>query len=216
MSYFANWDYRTYQPQVLRMDTRIYWGGQYRAQNSGRCVGTFVGENPGAAHGASQTSGWDKLVENESQRPGDKTLRFIREVWVAAVKAARKSSPHDADFIEVLNTYYFRCPKAGQQLNNWRSNGGCKIYFQQINPTSKFVILGWGKEINNSAECAALLATLGAQPILFGDVKGAVKMLVSPIKSPVDFYPAQPSAIAQRGNNNVFLTNLADALAIFV
>jgi hypothetical protein len=216
MSYFAEWDYVSHSPDVLRKDTRIYWGEQDRAQNSGRCVGTFVGENPGAAHGASKVSRWDKLVENESERPGDKTLRFIRDVWMAAVKAAHKSSPNDTDYIEVLNTYYFRFPKTGQQLNDWLSNGGQQIYFQPINPTSKFVLLGWGKEINDSAECATLLATLVSQPVIIAGANGVVTVLPSPVRCPLSRYPAQPSGIAQRGNNLTFISNLCRALGPFV
>src|SRR3954470_16271973 len=115
MSYFATWDYRTYAPNVLRKNTRIYWSDKNHIESQGRCVGTFVGENPGAAHGAGRASGWDRLVEENSVRPGDKTLRFIRDVWVAAVNFARRL-PDDDDYVEVLNLYYFRCPKAGQQL----------------------------------------------------------------------------------------------------
>lgn len=216
MNYYANWDYDTYRPHVLRRDTRIYWAAGNQAQASGRCVGTFIGENPGAGRAAGQQTGWDILVEGTSKRPGDKTLRFLRYAWEAAVNTAGKSLPRDDDYIEVLNTYYFRCPKSGEQLQNWRASGGRAIYFQGVHRDAKFVILGWGKAMNDSDECCDLLATLSGQPVIYSDVYGTVTVLPPPVRYPLPFYPAQPSAIAQRGNNRTFFKNLSGKFVSFV
>ncbi len=216
MNYYANWDYDTYRLHVLRRDTRIYWGAGNQAQTSGRCVGTFIGENPGAGHAAGQQTGWDMLVEGALKRPGDKTLRFLRDAWEAAVKTASKPLPRDNDYIEVLNMYYFRCPKSGGQLQNWRASGGRAIYFQGICRDTKFVILGWGKGMNDSDEGRDLLATLSGQPVIISDVYGTVTVLHPPIQHPLKDYPAQPSAIARRGNNKTFLKNISGTLGAFV
>jgi hypothetical protein len=216
MAYYANWDYDTYRPHVLRRDTRIYWGAGNQAQASGRCVGTFIGENPGAGHAAGQQTGWGILVEGASKRPGDQTLRFLRDAWVAAVNTAGKSPPRDDDYIEVLNTYYFRCPESGGQLQNWRALGSRAIYFQSIHRDAKFVILGWGKVMNDSDECRDLLATLSGQPVIVSNVYGTVTVLPPPVRYPLPFYPAQPSAIARWGNSKTFFKNISGKLVSFV
>lgn len=46
--YWADWDPTTSVPNIIRRDTRLYWLPQ-RQGTVGRCVGAFVGENPGSA-----------------------------------------------------------------------------------------------------------------------------------------------------------------------
>jgi hypothetical protein len=46
--YWADWERPPAAPNIIRRDTRLYWQPQ-RQGNFGRCVGAFVGENPGSA-----------------------------------------------------------------------------------------------------------------------------------------------------------------------
>jgi len=137
MRYYANWDYDTHAPQVLRKDTRIYWSDGDRDEPVGKCIGTFIGENPGGGHSVRQQNGWNGLVECSSNKPGDRTLCFLYAAWESAVKISHKKAPDDNDYIEVLNTYYFRCPKSGEALEEWRGKNKIEeIYFQPVHADS--------------------------------------------------------------------------------
>ena len=46
--FWADWDPNRYTPNILRKDTRLYWESQ-NSGTVGKCVGTFIGENPGNA-----------------------------------------------------------------------------------------------------------------------------------------------------------------------
>jgi hypothetical protein len=104
------------------------------------------------------------------------------------------------DFIEILNTYYFRNPKTGKALDAWRCAGGANFYFPLPRPTSRFVILGWGIEHNESSEAAVLAARLmNCGHILIPDSSAKVTIksgaaLIPPVTPP----PATPSWILRR------------------
>ena len=142
--YWADWDPTTFVPEILRRDTRIYWHPQ-SSGTVGKCVGTFVGENPGSAesiHGLG-FSGYSEIVSGSPSTPGDPTLQVILEVWQAAVKM-HGLEPAVDDYIEILNTYYFRNSISGAALAAWIAMGGSGIYSPGPSATSAFVLLGWG------------------------------------------------------------------------
>lgn len=155
--YWAEWDPTTVPGQVIRRDTRIYWANQ-TTMSAGRCVGTFFGENPGAAksifglsyHGHSPSAGLS----------GDNTLSLISDAWDLAVKLGVCRQPDNDDFIEVLNTYYFRNSASGAALPAWRLAGGSSIYSPAPSRNTRFILLGWGVAHTASPEAIASASLL--------------------------------------------------------
>lgn len=209
MSFYAFWDHTAYAPQVLRQDTRIYWADGNHCQNGGRCVGTFIGENPGAGRAVNSQNGWGLLI-GKNGAPGDQTLLAIKSAWTDAVRAGGKT-PHADDYIEVLNIYYFRCPTSGVAFSAWTASGAQRLYFPFPRNTSRFAVLGWGKNLNSSAAASSLVSAC-ACPVIVSDLNGAMRVYHPPLKPPMNPYPAQPSALAQRGYQLKFIRNLAAAL----
>jgi hypothetical protein len=207
MSYFADWDYDTYRPCVLRKDTRIYWGDEHYEQTSGQFVGTFIGENPGGGHASKRNSGWDRLMEGRHHRsiePGDATLRFVRESWLAAVKQSTRPSPATDDYIEILNCYYFRCPSSGKELANWRSFDGGAVYFQPVHQHARFVVLGWGKSMHNTEECLRLLETVSGQKLIVPSFDGTINVISSVAEISVGFIPLSRQALPSAATDRFF------------
>ena len=219
MSFYAEWDYKTYAPNVLRMKTRIYWGDGTFTQEQGKCVGTFIGENPGGAMARQKNSGWDVLVDSRSSSlDGDRTLRFIYDVWQGALKICN-IKPATNDYIEILNTYYFRCTTSGEMLPCWknkcRENGG-DIYFQGVNSESRFVLLGWGRDMHESSECKTLLDTIPAEKrIIYALTNGEVRsVLKKEYVMERDLFPAQPTWILRnKSRNEKYLLKLSAIIA---
>lgn len=194
--FWADWDSATYSAanQILRKDTRIYWKPQ-TSGTVGKCVGTFYGENPGSAkslHGLKH-SGYSPLVDRAG-KPGDPTLQLILDTWIEAARIGA-ATPQDSDYIEVLNLYYFRNSTSLGSIAAWKQCGGASIYSQAVSPTSRFVLLGWGKKPNQTKQAAAAIALIAQLPnikILIPDSKANLTICAS-LNAPVSSFPAMPS-----------------------
>lgn len=215
MSFYADWDYKTYAPQVLRKDTRIFWGLGPYPQDSGRCIGTFVGENPGSGSSRYKQEGWNLLVGSNG-KPGDPTLLAIKAAWTEAVRRA-KCFPKPDDYIEVLNLYYFCCSDSGKAYASWQdAHVGKLLNPPAIRPTSRFVILGWGKTMNNSQAATAILKAIFTQPVMLANLQAKVEVLNSPLSRKLPFYPTQPSHLRRKGLIDAFKNELAEKLLPYV
>lgn len=128
-NYWADWDPLSSPSGLIRKDTRIYWLPQSRSP-VGECVGTFIGENPGGAqsiHGLAHV-GYSPIEHRG--KPGDPTLRLLLGIWQHA-SSSRGFQPQRADYVEVLNTYYFRDTKSGHALSAWRDAGRERSLFSE-------------------------------------------------------------------------------------
>ncbi len=212
--YWANWNPTTFAPEILRRDTRIYWQPQ-SSGTVGKCIGTFVGENPGSAqsiHGLSY-SGYSEIGSGSSASPGDRTLRLILEVWKASV-TVRGSDPAGDGYIEVLNTYYFRNSKSGAALSAWIAMGGSAIYSPGPSATSAFVLLGWGIP-PVSAHLTRTTASLipSSSKVIVVDSKCVAKVISgSALGAGAPPDSAMPSGILRRGLKAAYIKAVAPHL----
>jgi hypothetical protein len=167
----------------------------------GKCVGTFIGEYPGNAEAIFGLghSGYSPIHSLRPKMPGDPTLQLILLIWQDAVKT-HLPKPSPTDYIEILNTYYFRDPQSGGSLNAWRSCGGFAIYFPTPDVTSRFIYLGWGVGHNTSPETLALIPVIASHThIIIPDSAGSVTVLAGhQVPSPVHPPPPTPSYILQK------------------
>lgn len=95
--YYAEFKTDPVSRLMYRHDTRIYLSQYTGSRACGRCVGAFIGKNPGTA--SRSASGWGPINE-------DSTLRLIRSVWLKSLKSQIKPG----DYIQVLNMFYL-CDK---------------------------------------------------------------------------------------------------------
>jgi len=217
MSHFwADWDPVTHNPQIIRRDTRIYWSPQ-SGMTKGNCVGTFFGENPGSGQASSglRHVGHDAIIDR-IRKPGDPTLRLILDIWQLAIRHG-KPTPKDDDFIEVLNTYYFRNGTSGASLIAWRSCGGASIHNPPPSSNSQFAILGWGVGHSLTPEASAAVSLLAAHPrIIIPDSKARITVMPghSLGTSTLVSAPAAPSYILMRSKLllPIYKTSVANAL----
>lgn len=211
--YWADWDPLTEAPNVIRKDTRIFWKPQ-AAGTVGSCVGTFIGENPGGAESVrgSSASGYSPI--HHRGKAGDGTLRLLLEIWQAAVRT-HLPEPMSDDYIEILNTYYFRNPKSGNSLAAWRQVSP-PPYFQFPSSSARFVLLGWGVQHNNSPEAVSMVAHLRPLPhIIVPDSSGRVAETTGLLlPCPVAPAPVAPSYILRNSRRLCpsYVANIARAL----
>ncbi|HKP05438.1 MAG TPA: hypothetical protein VJU77_18965 [Chthoniobacterales bacterium] len=195
--YWADWDL-SIAPNIMRRDTRLYWQPQISG-TVGKCAGTFIGENPGGAQSVFglQFSGYSPL--EHQQIPGDPTLRLLFRVWQEAA-TLRLIAPAPDDYIEILNTYYFRNPKSAGALTAWRLSGGKNLYFPVPSGSGKFIVLGWGVKHNTSAEAVGFVPHLRCfDRILIPTSTGRVVVLTgAALTQPVAPPPVSPSAILMK------------------
>lgn len=200
MSHFwAHWEPHKIPSKIIRRDTRIYWQPQTNG-TVGRCVGTFFGENPGGAqsiHGLKH-EGYSPIHQSIN-RPGDPTLRLLLEIWKRAVSLGEQE-PDGTEYIEVLNTYYFRNPKSGDSRSAWQKAGGSKLYFPAPSHSSRFVLLGWGKRNTTSDEAMEAVSLLrGAARVIIPNSDGKCIVRAGAMLShPVQPGPVAPSYILRR------------------
>lgn len=221
--FWADWDPKPYPDPTtgktfrLRRDTRIYWKPQ-SSGTVGNCVGTFFGENPGSAqsvHGPTST-GYSPLQDGY-KKPGDLTLRLILEIWQEAFRLGRVN-PASADYVEVLNTYYFSDPISTTALSAWRAIGGAGIYSPVPRSSSRFVLLGWGKDFNedrtNLCEIRNNVSLLRCCPrIVIPDTDAQCVLTTgTSLSSPVGPSPASPSGIVRRGRKRPYVTEVSKLL----
>lgn len=212
--YWAHWDPITFPPEVIRRDTRIFWEPQ-TCGTCGQCVGTFHGENPGGAasvHGL-KFHGYSPVEHRGTA--GDPTLRFLLDVWRLAV-AGGLAQPRSTDFIEVLNTYYFRNPASGESLGAWRSCGGSAIYCPSPSASSRFVLLGWGIGHTTSPEAVLSASTLAlCARVIVPSSTGVVSVVHgNTLFTGVSSGPATPSYVLMRSKRikPVYMTNVSREL----
>jgi hypothetical protein len=209
--YWANWDPTTIPGQVIRRDTRIYWAN-HTTGCSGRCVGTFIGENPGSAESIFGLS-FHGYSPGSAGGSGDDTLRLISDAWKLAVSVGTCSLPANDDFIEVLNTYYFCNSASGAAIVAWRAAGGGALYSPAPSRTARFILLGWGVEHTASPEaitCAGLLR--GHPRVIVPASSGAVSVHAgSTLAHGVTPGPVAPSFILRKSKTLKlpYLTNVA-------
>lgn len=101
--YYAEFITHPLSGHTYRHDTRIYLSGFTGNRSGGRCVGAFIGKNPGSA--LRSASGWGLIQE-------DTTLRLIRSVWLKSLKA----KPNPDEYIQVLNLFYLCDPNFQKAL----------------------------------------------------------------------------------------------------
>ncbi|HEY6154712.1 MAG TPA: hypothetical protein VIW07_13310 [Candidatus Udaeobacter sp.] len=209
--YWADWDPAAYPPNILRRDTRIYWEPQ-KSGTVGCCVGTFVGENPGGAQSIFGLSFVGYSPVEHKSHSGDPTLRLLFDVWHESARLGRVQ-PQPDDYIEVLNTYYFRNPKSGAALNAWLSCSGSTLYFPSPRLSSRFVILGWGVRQNGSSHVAAMVTSLRhCMHVLIPGSDGAVTVASgAELLFPVTPAPVAPSGVLMKSKSvkPAYIANLA-------
>lgn len=197
--FWANWDPTSASPHIIRRDTRIFWHPQSHG-TLGQCVGSFMGENPGGAESifGLTYSGYSPLTHNGA--PGDPTLRFIYGLWKEAVENGLPL-PAGTDFIEVLNTYYFRNPSSGESLASWRAMQGSTLYSPQPSRSSRFVLLGWGVEHTHSPEALACARSLShCQRVIIPRSSGDVSVVSGhTLANGVSPGPPMPSYVMRQG-----------------
>jgi hypothetical protein len=199
--YWAVWDDQICPGYLVRRHTRIYWSPQTGIV-PGRCIGTFIGENPGGGRPLCSSTLPDAQPIVCKGRVGDPTLRLLKDVWRAAVHRRRLNPPCSTDYLQILNLYYFASGIANQLFPNWNNAGGSNIYFELPHKSTGFVILGWGQRLNTSQQAQRLL---GAIPPKTDVVIPALNVLQMPatiaanLVFPLTPYPVQPSAAIQRG-----------------
>ena len=172
--------------------------------------------DPGSGSSINKTQGWDELVDLKG-KPGDPTLKFISELWMRAA-ARSPRTPHSDDFIEILNTYYFRCSNSAgtsqNTLNAWRQSSS--PYWQTISARSRFIWLGWGAYMHSQPEVIGLcqhIRSLIKIPVIVPVSGGGVKIFRSD-RLPCDFpFPFQPSAVRINRLHRGFRENLAPVLS---
>ncbi len=181
----------------------------------GECVGTFIGENPGGAqsiHGLAHV-GYSPIEHRG--KPGDPTLRLLLGIWQHA-SSSRGFQPQRADYVEVLNTYYFRDTKSGHALSAWRDAGGSVLYFQNPCQRTRFVILGWGSVMNSSEEARCLAHSVAHFPRVVIPNSTAHVSIVrgSTLSFPLNPFPVSPSAILTKSKalRPSYVANLARAI----
>jgi len=163
--------------------------------NTGNCVGSFFGENPGSGLAASRLLHVNDPIVDTKKGQGDPTLRLILEIWQLSVRSHGKPTPKDDDFIEVLNTYYFRNGKSEKSLAAWRLSGGSAIFFPAPRPSSNFVLLGWGVGHNSTSEACAAARLLGNYShIIIPDSTGAVTVTTG--TTVIASWPVAPAPVA--------------------
>jgi len=210
--FWADWDPVSAAPNVIRRDTRIFWSPQVRG-DIGHCVGTFVGENPGSAlsvHGLKYTG--RSPIQQSSRRPGDPTLRLLLEAWRHSLVLGGMT-PADTDYLEVLNTYYFRNPSSGAALPAWRSMGGPRIYSPAVSSGSRFAILGWGKSHTYNPEAGdAINHLVTLARVIIPDARGVcTAVLGSSLAHPLVPGPVAPSYILNKSKTlkGPYVSNVA-------
>lgn len=212
--YWADWD-TSHLPQVLRRDTRLYWHPQ-PAGTTGRCVGTFVGENPGGGQSIHGLTYHGRSPLEHGGKAGDQTLRLLLEIWQLAVCRYGLALPACDDYIQILNTYYFRSPVSGSALSAWRSSRGASIYCPGPAPSSRFVLLGWGVGHNASAEAGHMVPLLRpCARIVIPDSAGAVRtVLGTTLVHPLGPRPVAPSFILRKSRTLLrpYMDNVAQSL----
>ena len=204
----------------VREDTRIYWGSHTEATPpNGRCIGTFVGENPGGALPVAPLpfTGRSPLISRG--RAGDPTLRLLLDVWKQAVlmKLRKTPLPQDTDYIEVLNLYYFRCTIAAAAspvtLHAWITHGGSTIYHQPVDSNSTFLLLGWSRWMNAYGGTGHFLPPLTrAIKMVIPDSRAFV---LPPLTSatwpplPLSPFPVSPSYMCYPSRRTHYINNVA-------
>ena len=209
--YWADWDPIASPPNILRRDTRIYWEPQ-KSGTVGSCVGTFVGENPGGAQSIYGLCFIGYSPVEHKNRPGDPTLRLLFDVWQESACLGRVQ-PQPDDYIEILNTYYFRNPKSGAALGAWLSCSGSKLYFPSPRLSSRFVVLGWGVRQNGSSHVAAMVPNLRCcMYVLIPGSDGTVTVASGAgLSFPVIPAPVAPSGVLMKSKSikPIYIANLA-------
>jgi len=114
-----------------RHDTRIYLSGFSGNRLGGRCLGAFIGKNPGSASGLSL--GWGRIEE-------DTTLRLIRSVWLKSM-VYNKVQAKAGDYIQILNLFYLCNPAYGQAVRLANKHA---LYFPDTAEGQNFEKIWWG------------------------------------------------------------------------
>ena len=120
VSYYAKFE--NIDGHQFRFDTRIYLDFCAHPEPDGVCVAAVVGKNPGSARTTS-IGHWGPLMLD-----GDKLLPSIRNRFLTAYAAAKKSVP-SAAYVRVWNLFYL-CDadlnNACEKLKNCVNPGHCK------------------------------------------------------------------------------------------
>jgi hypothetical protein len=114
-----------------RHDARIYLNQFTGSRSDGRCLGAFIGKNPGSASGLS--SAWGRIKE-------DTTLRLIRSVWLKRM-AYRKVQAKPGDYVQILNLFYLCNPACCQAVRLANKHA---LYFPDPAEGQRFERIWWG------------------------------------------------------------------------
>jgi hypothetical protein len=201
--YWANWDSNTQHPNIIRRDTRLYWKPQVKG-TEGKSVGAFVGENPGSGQSifGPLHSGRSPIV-HKVWGPGDPTLCLLLRIWQAAdAQGSLLEIPSPTDYIQILNTYYFRNAKSQIALQAWGMAQPYPPYHPHPASSCRFILLGWGMGHTISPMAIAFVSLLRPFPrIIVPDSKGKVVVFSGKqlqLNCPVQPGPVMPSYVLRR------------------